>query len=486
MSVTLDISANSLKLVSISGNKVEKWGTAPLAQGWVRDGHILQPQEVANAIDGLFKSLRITKTGVSVTITGLSFTYRFLQLPRLKSSLIEESILRAARKEIPIPLEEVYLSWKIVGGDKEEIEVFLAGVSRNLIDALVQTLKIAGVRPLAIDLKSLALARVANRANTLVVNFEPDCFDIVLVANGMPSILHTVAPRGVTATLEDNVKRLLDDLSRTVDFYNITHAADPIQPATPLLFAGSLVNDPATVELIRNNTDYPLEVMSSTVKVSPDFSVPAYAGNIGLALKGVNRRVANRGDKNRFYDIDIDFMESKRVAETHRTPMGQVVSMLGIIVAVGLLILLSMGRSQAHAERLRLQEEVDALTRELNLIRTAADEAANTEATIQELLAEIETLETRQQQVLGKDVNDADIMGLISSLSVKTPFTAIEIEPDRITIDGEASTKADVVSYAEALGEDPRFSEVRIARISELSGGGSDTNQLSYTIVISF
>ncbi|MDD5288986.1 MAG: pilus assembly protein, partial [Dehalococcoidales bacterium] len=81
MSVTLDISANSLKLVSINGNRVEKWGAAPLSPGMVRDGHILQPQAVGAAIDALFKELHIPKGGVIATITGLSFTYRILRLP---------------------------------------------------------------------------------------------------------------------------------------------------------------------------------------------------------------------------------------------------------------------------------------------------------------------------------------------------------------------------------------------------------------------
>ena len=135
MSVTLDISAGSLKLVSINGNRVEKWGTAPLSPGMVRDGVILQPQAVGAAIDALFQDLKITKGGLNATITGLSFTYRMLRLPRVKPALTTEAILRAAKKEIPLALDEIYLSWRIIETTKEEIEVFLFGAPRNLIDA---------------------------------------------------------------------------------------------------------------------------------------------------------------------------------------------------------------------------------------------------------------------------------------------------------------------------------------------------------------
>src|SRR3989304_9544656 len=118
MPVTLDISANSLRVVSINGKQVEKWGTAPLEPGLVRDGRILQTQAVGAAIAALFKSLQIPKGSVTAAISGLSFVYRIVRLPRLKPSLMTEAILRAAKKEIPLPLEEVYVSWQTIGGGK--------------------------------------------------------------------------------------------------------------------------------------------------------------------------------------------------------------------------------------------------------------------------------------------------------------------------------------------------------------------------------
>ena len=105
MPVTLDISAESLKLVSFNGNRVEKWRTAPLSPGMVRDGVILQPQAVGAAIDALFQDLNITKGGVNATVTGLSFIYRMFRLPRVSSALMTEAILRAARERIPLALD---------------------------------------------------------------------------------------------------------------------------------------------------------------------------------------------------------------------------------------------------------------------------------------------------------------------------------------------------------------------------------------------
>ena len=487
MSVTLDISNNSLKLVSTNGKQVQKWGTASLIPGLVRDGQILKPQDAGVAIDALFKSLQMPKDRVSVTITGLSFTYRFLRLPRVKSSLMTETILRAAKKEMPLPVEEVYLTWQIIGGNREEIELFLLGVPRNLVDAVVQTIKIAGLKLAAIDLKSLALARVANNPNALVISFNADCCDIVLVAGGKPAILHTVIPRSEGATIEDNVRRLVDELGRTVEFYNITHTANPIQMNIPLLISGELVNDAATVKLIQDNTEHPVEMLKSSVSSPPEFSLASYAGNIGIALKGI-RQAATSG----FYDINVDALDGKRRIEIHRTPLKARLFPAALICAVVILILLSLVKNKAHAEKVRLQGEVDVLARELNLARTRADEATTMETTISNLIAETEALQQARQQVLGKTVNDADIFNLlIGSMPLQTDFSTIGISSEQITIDGQSSTRENIIRYAEALKSDysqafkkaPQLSDVGITKIDEISSDGTTT--FTFTIVIS-
>ena len=151
----------------MKGKRVYKWGNAPLTDGLVRDGLITQPEVVGEIIRDLFKSIKVTREKVIVSISGLAFTYRFLNLPRLKQNLLEEAILRGFKREISLPLEDLYLSWQALPGEEDEQTFFVLGISRYLIDALVQTLEAADVEPYVMDIQPLALARVANRATVL-------------------------------------------------------------------------------------------------------------------------------------------------------------------------------------------------------------------------------------------------------------------------------------------------------------------------------
>ena len=81
MYTTLCISNNSVKILTVKGKRIHRWGSVALSEGLVRDGLIAQPEAVAEAIDSLFKSLKISREKVIVSISGLSFTYRFLNLP---------------------------------------------------------------------------------------------------------------------------------------------------------------------------------------------------------------------------------------------------------------------------------------------------------------------------------------------------------------------------------------------------------------------
>ena len=227
MLVTLNIGSASIRLLAVQGKRVRTWGEVPLEPGLVQDGLILHPNAVAAAINSLFASLKVRRSQVIVSLSGMSFTYRTLDLPVTSQAVQEEAILRGARKDIPVPLENLYLTWQRVGESNGELSYFIIGVPRNLIDSLVQTLREAGIQPYMVDLRGLALARAANRADAILLSLEPDYFDIVVVANGRPATMHTAMPRGEGANIEDNVMRAVDELTKTIGFHNGSHPEEP-------------------------------------------------------------------------------------------------------------------------------------------------------------------------------------------------------------------------------------------------------------------
>jgi Tfp pilus assembly protein PilN len=490
MYATLNISATSLRLLSVKGRQVEKWGEAHLAPGLVRDGLILEPKAVGEAITALFKSTGIPGGRVIICLTGLSFTYRILSLPRMKPALLGEAIQRGLKREIPLPLEELYLSWQAIGGRRDELDFFVLGVPRNLVDAAVQTLAVAGVEPYLMDLKSLALARAANRENAIIVALEPDCFDVVLVTNGLPAIMHTISPRGAGATLEDNIQRLTDELAKTVKFYDDSYPANTLSPTTPLLLTGELSDGAVTSQLIQVEVEYPVEPLVPPLSFPSDLPLALYAANIGLALKKVPQKMVSKGDAARFQDINLNILSGK-----YRKPRAQPIlrryklGVLALIIIICLLFPVYQFRSQAAAETIWLQTELNRVSQELDQARLAVNEASQVEDTISAIVADAGALRKERHDILATRGSFTDNLRRVTgALPTEAYFTYLDMGADQITVQGNTDSPFRVISYVTALETQEDFSEVRINEINELSVvenevAGAEASEVTVSVI---
>lgn len=480
MYVTLNISTTGIRLLSVKGRYVTKWGEASLAPGLVRDGLILQPPAVGEAIDALLKETNIPRERIITCLTGLMFTYRFLTLPRMKPAFQDEAVQRAARKEIPLPLEELYLSWQPVGIRQNEQDFLVVGVARNLVDAMVQTLAVASVEPYFMDLKPLALARAANRGEAIVVSLEPDCFDIVLVVKGLPVIMYTASPRWGGATLDENARQLVDELLKTVSFYNNSHPEGPISSTIPLLLTGELSSEATAARLIQDESGYVVEPLVPQLQFPADLPVASYAANMGLALKKIPSAAA-KGGITSFHDIDVNVLSGKyRKARARPVSMKRILSLLVLTAAIALLFPMYQLLSQAKVETMRLQTELSQVDQEIYQAELAMEKAKQVETTIRDISEDTKTLEQEHRAILAHQGDFTSALRLVTeALPPQTYFTSIEMEKEQLNVRGETDSPFSVISYALALEAQARFSEVQITGIDETLAMAAEETEMA-------
>jgi Tfp pilus assembly protein PilN len=469
MYVALNISSNNIKVLSLKGRQVKKWASAALADGLVKDGLILQPQVVGEAVNSLFKSTGIPRDRVVASISGLSFTYRFLSLPRMKASLLEEAIIRAARKEISLPMDELYLSWQSLPSKDSELSFFVVGVPRNLIDAAVATLKAAAIEPYLMDLRPLALARTADRTEAIVINLEPDCFDIVFITGGVPMVTHTLIPRGESATLEDNIRRLADELTKTATFYQSNNPEAQINLSTPLLLTGEMAADSTASGLLQAEVEYPIEPLVPTVGFPADFPVDSYAATIGLALKTMPKKAAAKGEAVRFTDININLLDGK-----YRKPKAKPVRaryiVMGVILALAVVLLYPLYRAHAQlqTDNTALEASLNDVRRELNIAVITNEDDNIAEDAITTIYSVTNAVKNASISILGtRGVFTTELELVTSLIPQNTLFTSIEIGPNDISIQGETDSVFTVVDYAAALEATGAFPGVRITLLDD-------------------
>ncbi|MBN1191937.1 MAG: pilus assembly protein PilM [Dehalococcoidales bacterium] len=467
MPVSLIISNHDVKLVSSRGNTLEKWVSAPLPPASVKDGHILQPGTVAGAVNSLFRLLELPRTRIIASISGMSFTYRMLKLPAIKPALMQEAIERAIRKEINVPLDELYIDWQILSKNAKGIEAFAVGVPRSQIDSLVETVHLSSLELSAIDLKPLALVRASEMKDGIIVDFEPDCFNIIILSSSIPVTLHTFNPKNSQASLEDNIHYLSEELARTIDFYNITQKDRQISPDTPVLLTGELSASPAAERLFSQHCSYPVKIMTAGFRTPPDFPVSSFAGNIGLMLKKGPAGINARGSSTYCGQINVDPLTGRKRALSRSWPLRKLALPAAAALALILVVCLTFFRNSAAAETASLQTEMDGITRSIFLRDLALKEAEETQAAIDLLEEETDNLKEELQLMSGKGQLSALLGLVLDSLPEGAVCSTIVSDPQTIILDATAGQRSDVFGCARYLEESGFVSDVRIQSLED-------------------
>ncbi|MHB0859130.1 MAG: type IV pilus biogenesis protein PilM [Anaerolineae bacterium] len=282
---TLAIESTDLRFVSTKKGAIEKWGSVPLPQGLISQGFITNAPEMGKVIDELFTAHNLSRKRVITSMSGLRAIPRLLNLPKLQASMMEDTIAREAKKEMPLSLENLYLSWQSMPGTGEQQRIYLLGVPRELIDAQVRALQGAGIAPYMMDLKPLALIRAVNRPEAILANLEQNTLDVVVVFDYMPVIMRTFSLENESMDDLGRLDRLANELNQTIRFYNDSHQNEMIDPATPLFLSGQALATRSAAEYVRNVVDRPIERPTSPMPCPGDLPVVEYLTNLGLALK---------------------------------------------------------------------------------------------------------------------------------------------------------------------------------------------------------
>ena len=282
---TLHIEGSSVRALVVKGGQVVKWGTEPLEPGLVQDGLVTDSKAVGERIKSLFSAHHIGKGDIVAGLTGQRCVPRILDLPQMDRRLLKEAIPRQMKRELPVPLEEVHLSWQVIGRENGHLRVFALGVPRDVLDPQVEAIRFAGGRPRSMDIKPLALVRAIGRAEALIADLEPESLDIIVVRGGVPAAIRTVSLRREIQTTEEKVRRLGEELARAVKFYNDTHQGEPLQPETATYLTGSLAEAAASAGVAEASVGHPAEPLASPLQHPDDLPLATFMVNIGLALK---------------------------------------------------------------------------------------------------------------------------------------------------------------------------------------------------------
>lgn len=480
--VSLFIEDSSIKVLVTRGRKVDKWARMPLEPGLVTDGLIADVEQVAGKLKELFNQQKIGTRAVTAGLSGLHTVYRVATLPELPDEILPEAVNQEAGRILPVPIDELYLSYQKVPSAPGETVVFIAGYPKQNTDALLSTLGKAGLKASTLDLAPLALCRTVNIPQAIVVDARPCCLDIAIIVGQVPQVIRSLPPTGESEMVEEKLPTIAEELERTIAFYNSGHQNNPLPEKVPVLVSGDLALSPESWPLLSGSHDTTVIELPSPMQAPEGFDASQFSTNIGLALK--NQPLEKEGS----YSI-INFNALPEKERPKGISLGRIMTPIGIVIGAGLIFWLWLQvediRSETDAIRSQVEINQELIPGQREEISALEEDIAEIEPLVAPLQARAEIFSTTSIE-LGENRAqiDGDLSGCVNLSPEEVDLVSISHNGPTVTVSGTTEDEDYIFQYARNLRSSGRYSRVTITSISsfyrEILEGEESTEVIAY------
>jgi type IV pilus assembly protein PilM len=165
--VGLDIETGSIAATEVRQNgsaEVARTAIVPLEPGIVSEGEIRDGDALSAALKRVFSDNKLGKS-VRVGVANQRVVMRTLRLPLIDDpEEIDTAVRFQAQDQIPMPLDQAVLDHEVVSresgpeGDRH-MDVIAVAARRDMVTALAEAIRKAGLRPAGIDLAAFGMIR---------------------------------------------------------------------------------------------------------------------------------------------------------------------------------------------------------------------------------------------------------------------------------------------------------------------------------------
>lgn len=186
--VGLDIGTSRIKMVELAAypESVElvRAAVEPTPPGSMSEGRIVNPGAVADAVKRAMAAGRFRAGDVYAAVAGQGVVVRHAKFPKMPSEELRQAMQWEAQKYIPFPVEQAALDFTVLPteGDQQTTEVMLVAAKNELIESHLETMELAGLTPVAIDVQPFTMLRALRYSRTGAPDAEPPGDDEGVVA----------------------------------------------------------------------------------------------------------------------------------------------------------------------------------------------------------------------------------------------------------------------------------------------------------------
>jgi type IV pilus assembly protein PilM len=217
--IGLDIGTSGVRAAELAFGKgpatLQRFGQVALPIGAVRDGEVMDPQSVAEAIKHLWSTARFSSKKVVLGVANHKVIVRQVDLPWMPMDELRKTLALQVQDFIPIPVEQAILDFhpiETVAGENgtQSHRVLLVAAARDMILSALDAVKRAGLTASQVDLTPFAVLRslgrvdhagvMSNGGAEALVDIGAKVTNIVVHQNGVPRFVRILLMGGDNVT----------------------------------------------------------------------------------------------------------------------------------------------------------------------------------------------------------------------------------------------------------------------------------------------
>jgi type IV pilus assembly protein PilM len=462
--VSLYIDDSSLRLMVTQGQHIKKSASLKLEPGLVKGSIVIQEAEVAARIRQLLKSQKVNTRKIILGFSALHSLTRPATLPQLPKSMLAEAVAREARRVLPVPLDQLYLSWRPIPCPKGRTQVFMVAVPRKAVDSLMKTLREAGLTPYRMNIKPLALTGVAPVNTCVFVDVQPAEFDIIVMVNEIAQPIRTITFPVEEISWEQKINMITSDLDRTLKFFDTNNPEKPLAPDVPIYVSGELTGKPDLHKQLSTNMQRPVVELSPRLKGLAPIDTAPYMVNIALSFKAP---AFGRKADSPLANLNL------LPAPYQPKPMSinRIVAIPGTTAIIGLVVPMLMLMQSSSSNIKALQSEIYATNQIINQKTAQRQELKNTVAGLEKQLTDIKSTSDKFQKTLSyldnsQQTVQGDLIAALNRASMNISLDSIAESEGNLTISGSAPQESDILNYAREMDITGRFTATTVASMT--------------------
>lgn len=294
----LDIGFNTLKVAQVKGTgkntTLQSASVVEIPQNSLTKDGIKDKQKLAQIIITAIKSAKPKNVSTNLVTSALPESLVFtktIDLPNMTQKEVDKNVPYQAGEFFPIPPEETYMDWQIIGQNKNNntIEVIVVAAPKKAVNSLAETIKFAGLELVGLETKPISVARALitpeDLNSYLIVDIGARTSSLICYDTKTVKLTSTCAVGGaeITQDISESLKMLASEIVHLIKYYQ--NRTGQVKVFKGILLAGGGANINKVSESLESLVKIKTNIALPQVRLS-NYD-PKFATALGLAMKDI-------------------------------------------------------------------------------------------------------------------------------------------------------------------------------------------------------